>query len=285
MDRHQQSVNKSNSKPRCRPVILIGRTLIGLLGWYHPPIRAGHLLLLLMLLLLLQLCLQLGEIMEPGMLQSIMRADPHFRTELEHPVQQVETQRVDLGKDETQIRRRIHVEVRLVLGELRDSGPRTLRRRAHQPEDLLELVLVRRSREQRTSGVELRHDTAGRPDINTSVVRATAQEDIRSAVPQGDHFVGEGVDRDAKRPRQSKVTQFQLSLLVDQQVLRFEIAMQDSILMAEGDAFEQLVHKGLDRGLVQLSSIAAGIHVFLQILIHVFEDKHQLVFRVDDIVE
>ncbi len=55
--------------------------------------------------------------------------------------------------------------------------------------------------------------------------------------------------------------------------------------MAESDPLQQLVHERLDRRMVELASIAARVHVFLQVLVHVFEDEHQFVFRVNDIVE
>jgi hypothetical protein len=55
--------------------------------------------------------------------------------------------------------------------------------------------------------------------------------------------------------------------------------------MAELDALEKLVHEGFDGDGVECSSVTLGVHIFLQILIHVFEDEHELVLRVDDIVK
>lgn len=48
-------------------------------------------------------------------------------------------------------------------------------------------------------------------------------------------LVTERVDRYTKRPRQPKVTDLQFTTLVDQQVLRLEISMQHTVVMAVRD--------------------------------------------------
>lgn len=52
---------------------------------------------LLLLLLLPQLRLDLGHIMEPRVLESIDGTDPHLWTELEHVVQEVHPDGINLG--------------------------------------------------------------------------------------------------------------------------------------------------------------------------------------------
>lgn len=61
--------------------------LICWLGRNHASIWPGHLLLLV--LLLLQLSLELGQIVEPWMLQGFTGSNAHFRAQLQHAVQQV----------------------------------------------------------------------------------------------------------------------------------------------------------------------------------------------------
>lgn len=61
--------------------------------------------------------------------------------------------------------------------------------------------------------------------------------------------------------------------------------MQDAIVMAEGDPLQELVHEGFDSDIVELAAPAAGIHVFLQVLVHIFKYEHELVLGVDDIVK
>jgi hypothetical protein len=54
--------------------------------------------------------------------------------------------------------------------------------------------------------------------------------------------------------------------------------------MAEVNALEELVHERFDGDRGQCSSLALCVHILLQILIHIFEDQHELVLGVDDIV-
>lgn len=57
------------------------------------------------------------------------------------------------------------------------------------------------------------------------------------------YLVGECIDRDAERSSQTKVAQFQLSSLVDEEILGLQVSMENLILMAEGCALEQLEHE------------------------------------------
>lgn len=176
------------------------------------------------------------------------------------------------------------MEVGFVFRELRDAWPGAFGRRSHQPEDLLELVFVGGAGEEWAARVHLRHDAPRGPDVDAGVVGATAEQDIGGTVPKGDHLVGKGVDWNTKGTREPEISELKLALVVDEQILRFQVAVQYSVFMAEGDPLQKLVHERLDGDVVQLTATAAGIHVFLQILVHVFEDQHEFVFRVDDIV-
>jgi len=177
------------------------------------------------------------------------------------------------------------VEIALVFGELADAGPGALAGRAHDAEDFLELVFVCGAREERAACVHFGHDTAGGPDVDAGVVGAGAEEDVRGAVPEGDDLVGEGVDGDAEGAGEAEVGEFELAFVVDEEVLGFEVAVEDAVFMAEGDALEELVHEGFDGYIVELAARATAVHEFLEVFVHVFEDEHELVFGVDDVVE
>ena len=60
--------------------------------------------------------------------------------------------------------------------------------------------------------------------------------------------------------------------------------MEHTIFVAKGNALEELVHEGFDGDVVQLTAGAAGVHVLLEVFIHIFEDEHELVLGVYDIV-
>lgn len=51
------------------------------------------------------------------------------------------------------------------------------------------------------------------------------------------HLVREGVDRYTERPRETEIPQLELAFPIDEEILRFEISMKDSIFMAEGGSF------------------------------------------------
>ena len=176
------------------------------------------------------------------------------------------------------------MEVGFVFGELADARPAALRRRPHDPEDLLELVFVRRAGEQGPSRVHFSHDAAGGPDVDAGVVGSRAEEDVGSAVPEGDDLVGEGVDRNAECSGQTEIRELELALVVDEEILGFQVSMEHPIFMAKGDTLEELVHEGFYGDVVQLAAGTAGVHVFFQVLVHIFEDEHELILGVYDVV-
>lgn len=148
--------------------------------------------------------------------ERLVGAGAHLRPKLQHAAQQVETHLVDLRENHAQVLRGIDMKVGLVFRELGDAWPGALRGGAHQPEDLLQLVLISRTGEQRAARVHFCHNTAGGPDVDAGVIGTAAEQDVWGAVPKGDHFVGEGVYGDAEGAGEAKIGQFQLALVVDQ---------------------------------------------------------------------
>lgn len=61
--------------------------------------------------------------------------------------------------------------------------------------------------------------------------------------------------------------------------------MENTVVVAEGNAAQQLVHERLDGDGVEHAALTSGVHVFLQVLVHEFKDEHELVLGVDDIVK
>lgn len=49
-------------------------------------------------------------------------------------------------------------------------------------------------------------------------------------------LITESVHRDTKRSGQAKITDFEFTTLVDQQILWLEIPVQDSIIVTKGDS-------------------------------------------------
>lgn len=58
------------------------------------------------------------------------------------------------------------------------------------PEDLEDLVNLRVTREQRLAGAHLSKDSSTRPHVDAGGILATAEEDLRRSIPEGDDLVG-----------------------------------------------------------------------------------------------
>lgn len=63
-----------------------------------------------------------------------------------------------------------------------------------------------------------------------------AEEYLGRTVPQSDNLVGVCPERDAKRPSKAKVSEFEVAVLVNEKVLWLEVAMEDTMCVAEEDA-------------------------------------------------
>jgi len=219
------------------------------------------------------------------MLKRVMSTDSQLWSQLQHSLQQINTTRVDLWQDDPQVLSGVHLEILLVFGVLRDTRPGSLGWGTHDAEDAHKLIFVCSARKERSSSIHLRHDAAGRPDVDACVVCSAPKQHVRCSIPERDNFVGERIDWDTKCSCQAKVGKLKLTFVVDEQILGLQVAVEHSVCMAVVDTLEQLMHKRFDGDWVQCSPIALRIHVFLQILIHIFEDKHELILSVNDIVE
>ena len=237
--------------------------------------------------LLLRALIQLRK---PRVREGLLRRTAHLGPQLQHLPQQLQTQVIDLRQNSAELLGSVDRPRRLELGKTRDPRPRPLGRRAHQPEDLEQLVLVRGAGEQGAAREHLRHDAAGAPDVDAGVVSPTPEQDVRGAIPQRDDLVAESVDGDAEGAREAEIREFQLPLVVDEQVLGLEVAVQDAVFVAEGYAAQELPHEAFDgAGFEGAARAAVGrvvaVHVLFEVFVHVLEDEHEFVFGVDDVVE
>jgi hypothetical protein len=99
------------------------------------------------------------------------------------------------------------------------------------------------------------------------------------------YLVREGIDGNAECSGKTKISNFQFTFLVNQQVLRFEITVENTIFVTERCSFQQLIHEAPNGHRVQSTALSMGVHVFLEISIAIFEDKNELCFGVDDVVK
>jgi hypothetical protein len=137
-------------------------------------------------------------------------------------------------------------ETALEVWERLDARPVGLGGSAQDAEDLEDLVNLGVAGEEGLAGGHLGEDAADGPHVDTSGVLTTTEENLRCAVPESDDFMCVGTERDTERARQTEISQLQVALLVDEQVLRFEITVQDAVGVAVAGSLEQLERELLD---------------------------------------
>lgn len=73
--------------------------------------------------------------------------------------------------------------------------------------------------------------------------------------------------------------------LVDEKVLRLEIAVKNSVLMTERRSLEKLEHEASHCHRIESALLAMNVHVLFQILLHEFEDEEQARLCMNNIVQ
>jgi hypothetical protein len=137
-------------------------------------------------------------------------------------------------------------ETALEVRERGNTRPVGFSRCAENAEDLEDLVDLGITREKRLASSHLGEDAAHGPHVDTSGVLAATKQNLGRAVPEGDNFVSVSAERDTKGASQTKIGQLQVALLVDEQVLRLEIAVQNAVGVAVTGALEELKRELLD---------------------------------------
>lgn len=169
----------------------------------------------------------------------------------------------------------------LEVSELQSIGPVALVWRAKHLEDFEDLVDFTVAHKQRLALDHFREDAASRPQIDAQRVGLLTKQDLRAAVPQRDYLVRVRLDGQPESTRESEVRQLnRLTVGVDQQVLRLQVSMEDSVLVEIDERLQDLVEEAL--GLVGVEGVVASLaHKLLQVVLQVLEDQVKLVLRVD----
>lgn len=126
-------------------------------------------------------------------------------------------------------------------------------------QDLVELIHVVASLEDRLPSEQLRQDASNTPHIDSRAVVCKAQHDLGGAVPSGRDVLGhEALVRGAfllrrtaggrVSPRKSEVADLELAVGVDKEVSGLEIAVKDVGGVDVLQAAEGLVDEGLEVG-------------------------------------
>ena len=138
-------------------------------------------------------------------------------------------------------------------------------------ENLKYLIDLRIPHKERPLLDQLNKDATNRPHVHTERVLLLPQQDLRSPVPERFHLMGKRLDRDGESPCQAKVTDLDVSLAVDEEVLWLEVTVDDALGVAVVDSTEKLVDHFLDLGLGHCFFVAS--HVFLQVVLDIFKNE------------
>jgi hypothetical protein len=79
------------------------------------------------------------------------------------------------------------------------------------------------------------------PDVDGGRVTLTAEENLWRSVPQRDNLMRVHTDGDSERSGESEICQFDDTIGVNEQILRFQISMQDSCLVTKKNCLQDLV--------------------------------------------
>jgi hypothetical protein len=96
--------------------------------------------------------------------------------------------------------------------------------RVNAPEHAVDLVNFRVARKEWFLREEFGENDSNRPNVHWWRVNLLAQQNLRSAVPERHDFMGVFLHRDTKRPCESKVSNLELAVQTNEQVLRLQIA-------------------------------------------------------------
>lgn len=166
-------------------------------------------------------------------------------------------------------------ERRFEVRQLQSRRPVRLIRCPLHLEDFEYLVDLGIAREKRLALSHLCEDATYRPDVYWRRVLLLPKEDLGGAVPERDDLMGVGLDREAEGACEAKVSKLDVTVLVDEEVLRLQIAVHDSVRVAVGCCLQDLIREALD--LVRGQRSAHLSHVLLEVVVAVLKDEVELV--------
>ena len=103
--------------------------------------------------------------------------------------------------------------------------------------------------------------------------------------------MGVGAKRDSEGTSKTEIGQLQVALTINEQVLRLQIAVKNTVTVAVADTLAQLAHELLDDSVAKTQTIEIGagtlgeslatttvsdgerLHVFLQVAVKELEDE------------
>ena len=136
--------------------------------------------------------------------------------------------------------------------------------RAEDGDGSLNLIQVVIARKQRSPAKKLREDAANGPDVEGVRVVRRVEDDFGRSVPSGDDVLGQRGRGLLVAASQTEVADFEVAVLVEQEVAGLEVAVDDVGGVDVEAAAEELVHKVLAVIVRQvLARVDDSVHVGL----------------------
>ena len=221
-------------------------------------------------------CGLIGGVVPDGqvaVLKSLFNGDAAGWVEGEHAVEKIESVRVGVGEETCERYLRHKWEITdIVLGSWgANAGKCFFIRRAEVVENLIELIDIITTFEEWSTTEEFGEDTANGPNIDCRVVRSDPRKTLGRAVRLTSFRVTLEAQHDLRRtipPRryilrhvssillrihgeatgQSKITDLELAVGVDEQIARLEITVQNICRVYVFQATKNLIDEGLEMG-------------------------------------
>lgn len=103
----------------------------------------------------------------------------------------------------------------------------------HSPKDTENLINLRIAMEERFFGQHFIENAGHAPNIHACWVFVGTQQNFGSTIPKGHDFVSVSAERNTKSTSQTKISYFESASTAHKQILRLQIAMNDSAAMTK----------------------------------------------------
>jgi len=152
-----------------------------------------------------------------------------------------------------------------------DKGHVRVRRCAYQIHYSVHLVEVVVARQQRRPRKQLSQDAPDRPDVQLLVLLFGVENDFWRPLPAcHDLLCLELIWVCVLASAQAEITNFEVTLFVEEQIGGFEVAVDDVGFVHLVRAFEDLLHEELQ---VVVGEVLLGVNYFVQVGFHQFGDQ------------
>ena len=108
-------------------------------------------------------------------------------------------------------------------------------------------------------------DAANRPEINRRRVLGGTKQQLWRSIPQRDYLSSVWAYGNAECSGETEVSNFEIVINAEQNVLRFEVSVNDSPGVTGGDSAHELIHVPLDEHGREVLAGNDGVDLFLEV--------------------